>query len=194
MINNPSFPVILASASPRRKELLKRIFSDFLIVPSDIDETIKSDLSPREIPQFLAEKKAEHLTSQHSDALVIAADTVVLYQDQILGKPKNEEDAHRMLRLLSGNTHSVITGCCMSLGNDKIVFSEESKVTFFDLSDDEILSYIDTKEPFGKAGSYAIQGLGGVFVKRIEGDYYNIVGLPIGSLYQNLKLLVERKR
>ena len=124
--------------------------------------------------------------------MIIAADTVVIYENQILGKPKSEEDAFRMLRLLSGKTHCVITGCCLLLGKKKILFSEKSDVTFFDLTDEEISSYIASKEPFGKAGAYAIQGQGSLFIKRIVGDYYNIVGLPIASLYQNIKPFLKR--
>ncbi len=191
MISTPPFPIILASASPRRKELLQRIFSDFLIIPADIDETVAEDIPPTEVPQYLAKKKAEYLARTRHDAMIIAADTIVLHQDEILGKPKDEEDAFRMLKLLSGKTHRVITGCCVIYQNKTILFSEESKVSFFDLTDDEILSYIKTKEPFGKAGAYAIQGLGGLFIKGITGDYYNIVGLPLGSLYQSIKQLLE---
>ena len=184
--------IVLASASPRREELLRRLYPDFMIAPADVDETVPSGMKAEEVPGFLAQKKAAKAVSEHPDALVITADTVVLSGDEILGKPKHEEDAARMLRLLSGNTHKVLTGCCVSLSGKSRAFTARSLVTFYPLSEREIMDYIAAGEPFGKAGAYAIQGKAALFVKGIEGDFYNIVGLPIAQLKREIALLEEQ--
>jgi len=185
--------VILASASPRRKELLKRIFKDFSIVPADIDETIPEDIGPEFAPVFLSAEKAEAIAADHPDDLIIAADTIVFADGKILGKPRNSQEAKDMLRLLSGNTHKVITGCCVRKGKNICSFAEESLVRFFDLSDEEIEHYVSSGSADGKAGAYGIQDGGALFVERIEGDFYNIVGLPIGRLNREIQSLLEEE-
>lgn len=184
--------IVLASASPRREELLRRIYPDFMIAPADVDETVPEKMKAEEVPLFLAQKKAAKAVTEHPDALVITADTVVLAGNEILGKPKHEEDAARMLHLLSGNTHRVLTGCCVSFSGKSRAFTSCSFVTFYPLSEQEIGEYIKTGEPFGKAGAYAIQGKAALFVKGIEGDFYNIVGLPVAQLKREIALLQEQ--
>ena len=184
--------IVLASASPRRKELLHRLYSDFIVAPADVDETVPAGMKAEDVPGFLAQKKAEKAVEEHPDALVITADTVVLAGNEILGKPKDSEDAARMLRLLSGNTHRVLTGCCVSYSGKSRGFTAESRVIFYPLSDREINEYIEAGEPYDKAGAYAIQGEAALFVKGIEGDFYNIVGLPVARLKREIALLQEQ--
>lgn len=186
--------VILASASPRRQELLKRLFSEFEVIPADIEETLPEDVGAEFGPVFLAAEKAEAVASAHPDALIIAADTVVISEGCILGKPKDHADAKRMLYALSGKTHKVITGCCIKKGDLSSCFSVESLVTFFNLTDQEIATYIDSGASDGKAGAYGIQDNGGLFVENIDGDYYNIVGLPIARLNREIQNLLEEEK
>lgn len=183
--------VILASASPRREELLKRLYDHFLIDPADIDESLPDDIGPEFAPVFLAAGKAEHIHEKYPNDLVIAADTVVISQGKILGKPSSAADAFQMLRSLSGTTHKVITGCCIQINDRSACFSEESLVTFYPLTDEEITGYINSGEFEGKAGAYAIQGKGGLFVEKIDGDFYNIVGLPIARLKREIDELLK---
>lgn len=178
---------ILASASPRRKELLKFVADDFKIICADIDETVPEGISSFDAPELLANKKATAISEKHPDAIVIAADTVVILGDEILGKPKDESDAFLMLKKLSGNTHFVVTGCSVAKGEKKKSFSVISKVTFYELTDAEIYGYIAKNESLDKAGAYGIQGYGSVLVEKIEGDYFNIVGLPVAELSRKLK-------
>ncbi len=185
--------VILASASPRRQELLKRIFPAFQIVPADIDESLPEDIGPEFAPIFLAAEKAEAIANQFPDDLIISADTIVLAENKILGKPVDANEATQMLKLLSGKTHKVITGCCIRKGELISSFSEESYVTFFDLNEEEIHSYVSSGASEGKAGAYGIQDTGALFVEKIEGDYYNIVGLPIAKLNREIKTLLEQE-
>ena len=181
--------LILASKSPRRKELLSLITSDFDIIPAVGEENADKALPPEKFVQVLAEEKAKEVHSSHPDDIIIGSDTVVAAEGEILGKPKDGDDAFRMLKLLSGTRHSVFTGVAV-IKNGKIhSFTEETKVKFFDLDDAEIQSYIDTGEPFDKAGAYGIQDKGALLVERIEGDYYNVMGLPTGRLYRLLKEL-----
>ena len=182
--------VILASASPRRKELLGRIFPDFQILSPAVDESVPPEIPLDQAPVYLAQKKADFVRRENDRDFIIAADTVVIFNKRILGKPKDDEDARCTLTSLSGQTHKVITGCCICLGNKVNSFSVESKVSFYPLSEKEIEEYIASGEHRGKAGSYAIQGLGALFVKSIEGDYYNIVGLPIGRLKREIDSLM----
>lgn len=184
--------VILASASPRRKELLKRLYKEFEIIPANTEETLPDDVGPEFAPMFLAATKADAVATKYPDDLVIAADTVVICDGTLFGKPKDSEDAKRMLHSLSGKTHKVITGCCITIGEATTCFSEESLVTFFDLSDSEIDEYVDGGEPMGKAGAYAIQGDGALLVEKIDGDYNNIVGLPIARLKREIKDLIKQ--
>ena len=179
--------IILASKSPRRKELMELLKIPFEIVVSDIDEQIdyNNDLS-KEIEK-LSYQKANAVYQNNKDALVIGSDTIVKIGNDILGKPHTIEEAKQMLKELSDNTHEVVTGVTI-ICNDKVeTFSNIAKVTFYPLSDEEIDEYIKTNEPMDKAGSYAIQGDGAKFVKSIDGDFYTIVGLPVAELYHRLK-------
>ncbi len=179
---------ILASASPRRKELLSLCVNDFEIVPSFIPEVVPESLEVEKHSEFLARLKANDIAKNNPSDVVIGADTSVIYGDNILGKPKDREDAKRMLKMLSGNTHKVITGCAVVKNGVCNSFSVITDVEFFELSDTEIENYLDTTEPYDKAGSYGIQGLGGLFVKTIKGDYFNVVGLPIAHLKRFLEI------
>lgn len=183
--------IILASASPRRKELLKLIFEDFEIVPADIDETVRRSIELEQYPEYLALKKSRCIAEKRpvSD-VVIGCDTGVFIDDMMLGKPENTDQAFEMLKLLSGKTHKVITGCSVFYKGQNISFSEITEVEFFRLTDDEIREYIATGEPMDKAGAYGIQGKGALLVKRINGDYYNVVGLPVGALKQKMKMFL----
>ncbi len=174
--------IILASASPRRKELLNQITEEFSIVVSSVEEIVPDSIPVDEVPQFLATLKAKDVALNYPDKLVIGADTCVLCDGKILGKPKDCADAYNMLSLLSGKTHSVITGCALVKNGKSISFSVTTEVEFFKLTDKEINDYIETNEPFDKAGGYGIQSKGGLFVKGIKGDYFNVVGLPIAQL------------
>ena len=183
--------IILASASPRRKELMSRIREDFIIEPSRFDETLPDDIGPEFAPIYLAAGKANDVARRHKRDLVIGADTIVICGPKILGKPKDRAEAKRMLELLSGFTHKVITGCCLMLKGESVSFSVESYVTFYNLTDEEIEAYLDTGEPMDKAGAYAIQGKGAFLIKDIEGDYYSIIGLPIARLKREIDDLLK---
>ena len=181
--------IILASKSPRRQELLRNIgIKDFNIVPSASDETIPEGFQPSEVVRLLSMCKAESVSKAVSDEdLIIAADTLVYLDNKPLGKPKNEDDAVSMLKRLSGKRHSVLTGIAVIRGDIKISAHEETFVYFRDLSETEIVSYVKTGEPLDKAGAYGIQGLGSVLISKIDGDYFNVVGLPLQKLYSVLK-------
>ncbi len=173
--------VILASQSPRRKELLGLFHIPFIIRAADIDETMDSTLPPTEEVARVSRLKA--LATPHEQAdIVIAADTVVVCDGQVLGKPKDEADAFRMLRLLSGCDHQVITGMTVLRGKEETVCTEITHIHFRELSDREIHAYIRTGEPMDKAGSYGIQGGAALFAQRMAGDYYNVMGLPVCRL------------
>lgn len=172
---------IVASASPRRKEILQNAGYIFEIIPSDADETVEKGLSAEETVEQLAFKKATAVSEKNADAVVFGCDTVVVSDGEILGKPKDSEDAFRMLKMLSGKTHKVLTGVCVRDSEKCKVFSVATDVTFFPLSDETIESYIATKEPDDKAGAYGIQGFGSVLVKEIKGDYLSVVGLPLSE-------------
>ena len=178
--------VILASASPRRKELLGFIVSDFECIPADIDETIPDGVSAEESAEYLACRKAGFIAESHPSDVVIGSDTVVVYDGKVFGKPESEEDAERMLRALSGKVHKVITGVCICCGGKKKSFSETTEVEFFELSDDEIKDYIATGSPMDKAGAYGIQDGALLPAKSIKGDYFNVVGLPAARLKREL--------
>jgi septum formation protein len=181
--------LILASSSPRRKELLEMINLPFEILASHIEEAVPESSTPEEIVQSLAYQKAKAVANLEKDAYVLGADTIVVYKGIILGKPKTEQDAFEALKMLSGNTHEVLTGVAIVSQEHEITFYERSKVTFWELTDEEISNYIASKEPMDKAGSYGIQGKGALFVKRIEGDYFSIVGLPIARTARELRKL-----
>lgn len=180
--------MILASQSPRRRELLSLITDRFSIVPARGEENIPTGTPAREAVLLLSEQKAKEIAAQHSGELIIAADTVVTIDGEILGKPRDEKDAADMLRKLSGRTHSVFTGVCVIFedGSDES-FAEETRVEFYELSEREMAEYIATGEPMDKAGAYGIQGRGALLVRSIEGDYYNVMGLPVGRLYRVIK-------
>ena len=185
--------VILASASPRRKELLTNMGIDFEIIVSDVEEKV-TKVKPNEIVIELSKLKAEDVAGKagvEPGTLIIAADTLVFLGDERLGKPKDTEDAVEMLKELSGRSHEVITGVTLiyNKGNstEECSFYNTTEVTFEKLDEDEIREYVSTGEPMDKAGSYAIQGKSAKFVKCINGDYSNVVGLPVPSLYKTLK-------
>lgn len=178
--------VILASASPRRKELLGYIVPRFEIIPADVDETLPEEIPAEKSAEFLAVKKAEHISAQYSESIVIGSDTVVIVDGEILGKPADKADAYRMLKKLSGKTHTVVTGVCISQGEKKKSFSEETRVEFYPLSEEEIRDYIATGDPMDKAGAYGIQGEGCVLIKGIEGDFFTVMGLPAARLKREL--------
>lgn len=176
--------LILASQSPRRRELLHYITDDFRAVSADVDETLPEGITPQAAVLHLSRIKA--LPFRSDTDTVIGADTVVAVDGVILGKPVNAPDAARMLRLLSGREHSVFTGVTLLRGEKALSFYAETKVTFYDLSEDTIEQYIATGEPMDKAGAYGIQGYGCLLVKKIDGDYFNVVGLPVSQLNQHL--------
>ncbi len=182
---------ILASASPRRKELFSRITDDFKIIPSSADETIPENISAFECAEYLAVKKASQIAEDNKNAVVTGCDTVVIADNKILGKPSSEKNAYEMLEMLSGKVHYVVTGVCICYKDRKISFSSVTEVEFYPLSDDDINGYIKTGEPFDKAGAYGIQGLGSLFVKKINGDFYNVVGLPVAELSRKIKEIVK---
>lgn len=179
--------IILASASPRRKELLSFITEDFTVSVSDADETTDPSKTPEETVKELARIKGEAVFPKFPEDTVIAADTVVVTDDKILGKPADKEDAFAMLRALSGRSHYVYTGVFVKSKDKEISFAEKTEVRFFDLSDEEINGYIATNEPFDKAGAYGIQGKGSILISSISGDYFNVVGLPVARLNRELK-------
>ena len=176
--------VILASASPRRRRILESAGLNFIQKPADVEETIPHDRSPEEIAVELSRRKALAASKEEKDGWIIAADTIVVQYGDILGKPADREDAVRMLTRLSGSYHWVITGfTIVQVQTDRFVSGFEStEVEFYPLTDIEIGRYIDSGEPLDKAGAYGIQGKGGLFIKRIDGCYFNVVGLPVAKL------------
>ncbi|EIT85344.1 Maf-like protein [Fictibacillus macauensis ZFHKF-1] len=178
--------LILASSSPRRKELLSMNSIKYEVIPSTIQEVMDPTLSSEELVCSLARQKAEDVWKRHKDAVVLGADTVVVIDETVMGKPEDRSDAVRTLQSLSGKTHTVYTGVCILSEEKECVFSVATEVTFWELSAAEIENYIETGEPFDKAGSYGIQGRGSRLVKRIEGDYYSVVGLPVSRVVREL--------
>jgi septum formation protein len=177
--------VILASGSPRRKELLALIVPEFDVVASDVVETATG--SPEQQVEKLAADKAADIAQRFPDAVVIGADTLVTAGGRVLGKPKDTNDAADMLRLLSGREHTVYTGIAVVCGGAIHTASESTRVTFSSMTDDEIRDYILTGEPMDKAGAYGIQGYGGKYISGIEGCFFNVMGLPLHRLYTMLK-------
>ena len=178
--------LILASQSPRRKELLGLFSIPFVIEIADIDEEMDPKKLPFDEVARVSRLKAEAVPREMDD-IVIAADTIVVCDGAVLGKPKDEDDAFRMLRALSGKDHQVMTGLTVLKGDSAVVCTEVADVHFRELTDREILAYIRTGEPMDKAGSYGIQGKAAMFVEGIRGDYFNVMGLPVCRLYQMLK-------
>ena len=186
--------IILASGSPRRSELLKQIGIDFKVITSQADESYPTGTAPENIVTALSSRKASAVFDDvlpFRNTAIIAADTIVVHNNEVLGKPKDKEDAINMLSNLSGDVHQVYTGVTiLYYVNNSISienFYDKADVYFNELSQDEIISYVDTLEPMDKAGSYGIQGKGAVLVKKISGDYYSIVGLPLSKVYNSLK-------
>ena len=175
--------LILASRSPRRQEILSKCGFPFTAEPADIDETIDSSLSLTDAIKDLSLRKAAYIAAKHPDAVIIGSDTVVVSHGEILGKPKNHEDAKRMLRMLQNDTHDVITGLAVVTPTKTYTTTSVSHVTFTPMTDTEITKYIATGECDDKAGSYGIQGFGGRYIENIDGDYYSIMGLPLHQLY-----------
>lgn len=198
--------LILASGSPRRKELLEQIGAEFEILSAKGEEVITSDI-PSQVVMELSAQKAEEVAGRYEKELgtgkaceenrqtvvILGADTVVAYENKILGKPKDEADAIRMLQMLAGDTHSVFTGVTLLIEQagkrEKKTFFAETKVTMYPMSEEEIKAYVATGEPMDKAGAYGIQGKCAAYIERIEGDYNNVVGLPVSLVYQTLKMI-----
>ena len=188
-------PLILASGSPRRKELLARITPDFTVLTSEFDESAVSAPTPRDTAAALAKGKCLAVAVQHPADIVVGCDTVVEHEGSIYGKPRDKADARRMLTALSGADHFVHTGVCIAapgLPGGCECFCVTTRVRFFDLTAAEIEAYISTAEPYDKAGGYGIQGAAALFCEAIEGDYYNIMGLPVSRLARALRPLLDR--
>ena len=186
--------IILASGSPRRKEIMEQVGLTFSVIPCKKDEIVTT-IVPKEMVEELSRQKALEVYSQldisMGDVVVIGADTLVAYENQVMGKPKNKEDAIRMIQLLQGNVHQVFTGVTLCVRNNTeetiVTFSEYTDVEIYPMSMNEILDYVETKEPMDKAGAYAIQGIFAQYVKKINGDYNTVVGFPISRILQELK-------
>ncbi len=183
-------PLILASASPRRQELLRQIGLKFQVVPADVDEQSQGE-TPVQTVKELARRKAYYVAEQvRNDGCILGADTVVVFEGRIMGKPSDREEAVSMLSSLQGNTHSVFTGVCAVKKQGKeiqeILFAEETKVTIYKMEMWEIETYADTLEPMDKAGAYGIQGIFAKYIQCIQGDYNNVVGLPVSRIYQEI--------
>lgn len=183
--------IILASASPRRRELLEQAGLEYEVMPSSVEEQVRFD-EPGLVVEDLAAKKAEDVAKNVEDGIVIGADTVVALDGEILGKPKDDEDAFRMLSAMQGKAHTVYTGVSIVVKENKEkkevqTFSVGTKVFMYPVEEKEIRAYIATKEPCDKAGAYAIQGRGATFIEKIEGDYNNVVGLPLSRVYREIR-------
>lgn len=181
--------IILASASPRRREILSLTGLKFRVDPGDYEEDMDSGQEPHKLAKSLSLEKARSVAGKHRDALIIAADTFIVFRGRLLGKPHTAAEARRMLRQLNGREHSVITGFTLmdTESGKKLSRSVETRVWFRKLGLQELEAYIKSKEPLDKAGAYAIQGLGAAIVKKIEGDFFNVVGLPLSALVEGLK-------
>lgn len=174
--------LILASASPRRAEILQRLGLQFTIQPADIDETPQPGETPMELAERLAREKADRIATEHPGAVVVGSDTIVVVDEAVLGKPVDPDDAVQMLGLLSGRTHTVLTGVAACLDGHCVSGVESVDVTFRELSDHDRHAYVATGEPMDKAGSYGIQGYGAALVQDIRGDYFAVMGLPVVHL------------
>jgi septum formation protein len=178
--------LILASASPRRKELLELLQIPFEVIVSEIEEIVNEQLHPAEMVQSLAHQKAASVAKKNQSSFVIGSDTLVVYEGRMLGKPTDENEAIQMLQMISGKTHEVFTGVSIIHGEHVSSFHEKTSVTFFPLSDREIEEYVSSGEPMDKAGAYGIQGYGALLVNSIHGDFYSVVGLPVARTYREL--------
>jgi septum formation protein len=181
-------PLILASSSPRRQYLMKEAGFEFRIEKPDVDESWPSALPLHQVARFLAEKKAEHFRPGMHNEIIVAADTVVIIDEQVINKPADRNEAIQMLTKLSGRTHVVTTGVCIISREREESFDDTTLVTFQDLTQQEIAFYVDTYKPYDKAGAYGAQDwIGMVAIRKIEGSYFNVMGLPIHQVYQHLK-------
>lgn len=179
--------IILASASPRRKELLTLAGVDFTVKVADVEEIIPENAGPDEVVKSLSLQKAQAVATENPDSIVIGSDTVVALDGVILGKPKDEADAVRMLSTLSGRRHTVYTGVALISGEKVKNFCEATEVEFYDLTKEEIEAYVATKDCMDKAGAYGIQSKGCILIRKIDGDYFNVVGLPVSRVYKELR-------
>lgn len=179
--------LVLASASPRRKELLRNAHLAFTVAPADVHEKREEGEAPAAYAERLARDKARAVADRHGAQLVLGADTIVVIGDEVLEKPADAEDAVRMLRRLSGRTHEVITGVCLKGNGFEDVRSETTHVTMSEIPEDEVAQYVASGEPMDKAGAYAVQGMASRWVTRLEGDYFNVVGLPVALVYRMLR-------
>lgn len=186
--------IILASASPRRRELMKLITEDFTAVSVDADETIPENTEPLRASEYLAEIKAAAAVEKFPQDIVIGCDTTVICDGKILGKPKDKDECREFMKMLSGSTHQVATGCCIRTKNFSDSFTVITNVTFRQLSDEETEAYISTDEPYDKAGGYGIQGKAALLIEKINGDYFNVVGLPVSELNQRLTAFVSHTK
>ena len=194
-MNNIGYNIILASNSPRRKELLAGLGVEFDVRLIDgIDETYPSDIESHDVAEYIAKKKADaYKQSIASNELIITADTVVILDGEIFGKPSNADDAYNMLQKLSGKTHQVITGVCLLTKNEQRVFRVKTDVTFKELEMEEIKYYVDNYKPFDKAGAYGIQEwIGYIGVTSLNGSYFNVVGFPVQRIYTELQKFASR--
>ena len=179
--------LILASGSPRRAEILKNAGFDFIVRPTDVDETIPDGIVPCDAARELSRRKARAAAALYPEDVVLASDTLVAPDNVLLGKPADESDAARMLRLLSGRRHTVYTGVCVRGGDREVCETVPTEVEFIALTEEKIRRYIATGEPMDKAGAYGIQGRGGMFIRQICGDFYAVMGLPISRTAQILE-------
>ncbi len=184
---------ILASNSPRRKKLLEDAGVPFKVVALNVDETVNEKIKPEKLVTMLAKKKAQAVFELYPNDTIIAADTIVVKDGEVLGKPKDEADAYRMLKLLDNDKHEVYTGVCILSQQKEVIFFTMAEVWMKNYNDLQIYDYIKTGEPMDKAGAYAIQGLGEQFIDHYSGDFFTIVGLPLKSLLQELKAFEEAK-
>tara|TARA_Y100000588_G_scaffold10533_1_gene11618 strand:+ start:45 stop:620 length:576 start_codon:yes stop_codon:yes gene_type:complete len=186
-----SSSVILASKSPRRENILKQIGIDFEIIPSNICENAELNLNPRKFVQYWSGKKAKVISKKNKDKIVIGADTIVYFKGKIIGKPKDKEESYKMLNNLSGKTHKVFTGVSIVYEEKNILrtFCQMTKVTVRDIPKNDILYYIDNYYTLDKAGSYGIQDWFSIWIKKIDGCYYNVMGLPLSKFYKNYLLV-----
>ncbi len=181
------YDVILASSSPRRKELLQLICSNFRVIPPECDEKLPAGIPTNEAAEYLSDLKCRYIADIYDNSVVIGCDTMVICDGVIFGKPCDEQDAQRMLRALSGKEHTVVSGVTIGYQKKFLSFSVSTKVTFRDLSDEDIGIYCRSGEPLDKAGAYGIQGMGSLLVKKIDGEFYNVVGLPVSDIAANLE-------
>jgi septum formation protein len=181
--------IILASTSPRRKQLLEQLGLPFTVVPSNVVEELNSHYPLEKQAEFLSLQKAQAVAAQYEDAIIIGADTIILFENELIGKPKDKKDAKKLLAKFSGKSHVIITGFTILDAKTKktITKSVKTKIWFRELEESEIDSYIEKEKPFDKAGAYALQDLGAIFIEKIEGDFFGGVGLPLFTLAKELK-------